>query len=118
MVCCTLFKLHRLLFLKAFVSFSPGRADAATASTDLIDLSVLRLRSEIPRLSVEKAEKAYPVIEPLKKAIKNFQKEPIYRDKCFSELQVRNRVNVINGLDLLASDFGIPLTKRSYSENI
>jgi len=91
-------------------------ADRAMESRDLIDLSVLRLQSEIPKHSVEKAESAYPVIKPLKKSVRFFQTNPGYRKTCFSSLQVKNRAKVIDGLDLLASDFGISSTKRKDDE--
>jgi len=98
------------------LSNSDRWADRAVESRDLIDLSILRLQSEIPKNSIIKAESAYPVMKPLEKAIRFFQSEPVYRSKCFSSLQVQNRVEVIDGLDLLASDFGMSLTKRKYDE--
>ncbi len=91
-------------------------ADRASEARDLIDLSMLRLQSELPEYSFEKAESAYPVIKPLQKAIRVFQAEPAYRNACFSSLQVKNRAEIINGLDLLASDFGISPTKRRDNE--
>jgi hypothetical protein len=93
-------------------------ADAATKSRDLMDLAFLRRQSEIPELSFNKADAAYPVKASLIKAIKNFQKEASYRDKCFSALRVldRDRAKVIDGVDLLAADFNIPLTKRNEDE--
>ncbi|MCP4348514.1 MAG: nucleotidyl transferase AbiEii/AbiGii toxin family protein [Desulfobacterales bacterium] len=42
--------------------------------------------------------------------------EPDYRNNCFSSLQVQNRAKIIDGLDLLASDFGISSTKRKDDE--
>ena len=91
-------------------------ADRASESRDLIDLSVLRLHSEIPKCSIGKAESAYPVLKPLQKAIKFFQAEPGHRNSSFSSLQVRDRAKIIDGLDLLASDFGISSTKRRDDE--
>jgi len=82
-------------------------ADTAVLSRDLIDLSVLRLQAEIPQTSIDKAEAAYPVIKPLKKAIKFFQTRPEYRNRCFSTLMVRNTTSVLKGIALLAVDFGI-----------
>jgi len=79
-------------------------ADTAVLSRDLIDLSVLRLQAEIPQTSIEKAEAAYPVINPLKRAIKAFQAQSEYRDKCFSALQVKNKTSVLKGIELLSSD--------------
>ncbi|MEH2279783.1 MAG: hypothetical protein V7K90_00345 [Nostoc sp.] len=37
---------------------------------------------------LEKAEKAYQVMRPLKRAIALFQQRPDYREKCFLVLQV------------------------------
>lgn len=91
-------------------------ADRSSESKDLIDLSMLRLQSEIPENSIKKAEAAYPVMKPLEKAIRFFQSEPVYRAKCFSSLQVQQRVRVIDGLDLLAADFDISSTKRNDDE--
>ena len=82
-------------------------ADTAVLSRDLIDLSVLRLQAEIPQTSIDKAEAAYPVIKPLKKAINFFQTRSEYRNRCFSTLMVRNTISVLKGIALLASDFGI-----------
>jgi len=82
-------------------------ADTAVLSRDLIDLSVLRLQAKIPQTSIEKAEAAYPVINPLKKALKVFQAQFEYRDKCFSALQVKNKISVLKGIGLIASDFEI-----------
>jgi len=90
--------------------------DSSVKSRDIIDLSMLRLQSEIPECSIKKAESAYPVIKPLEKSIKFFQTKPDYRNACFSLLQVKNRTKIIDGLDLLASDFGISPTKRRYDE--
>lgn len=89
-----------------------GRKD----SRDLIDLAVQRLASTIPELAIAKAENAYPVIEPLKRAIRNFQQKPDYREECFSSLMVNAPETIIDGLDLLASDFGIEATTRTFIE--
>jgi hypothetical protein len=96
------------------LSNSDRWTDSSTKSRDLIDLAVLRLESKIPGPAFSKAEAAYPVITPLIKALQNFQENASYRDKCFSALQVRNpdRARVIDGIDLLASDFGLPPTIR------
>lgn len=98
------------------LSNSDRWADRSVESKDLIDLSMLRLQSEIPDISIKKAESAYPVIKPLEKSIRTFQSEPDYRAVCFSSLQVRDRAKVIDGLDLLASDLGISSTKRKNDE--
>jgi hypothetical protein len=103
-------------FAEKLLSNADRWADRSSEFRDLIDLSILRFHSEIPSRSVEKADAAYPVIKPLEKAIRFFQSEPAYRNKCFSALQVKDRAKIIDGLDRLASDFGIPSTKRRYDE--
>ena len=90
--------------------------DGSVESRDLIDLAVLRLNASIPPQAIEKAESAYPVIEPLKEAIANFQQKPNYRDKCFQSLRINNPVAIIDGLDLLAVDFGLEPTERTLRE--
>ena len=103
-------------FSEKLLSNSDRWADRAVKSKDLIDLSMLRLQSEIPETSVRKAESAYPVMKPLEKSVIIFQSEPDYRTNCFSSLQIQNRAEIIDGLDLLASDFGISSTKRKDDE--
>lgn len=90
--------------------------DSSIESRDLIDLAMLRVNLEIPQASIEKAEKAYPVLDPLKKALNRFQDSEKYRDKCFSALEVENIPLVIDGIDLLAEDFGIKETLRASGE--
>lgn len=98
------------------LSNSDRWADRGVESRDLIDLSMLRRQSEIPVLSIDKAESAYPVLKPLEKSIRFFQSEPAYRSNCFSSLKVQNRAEIIDGLDLLAADFAISSTKRTDDE--
>lgn len=45
-------------------------ADSSIESRDLIDLCVIRFNNTFPDAAKIKAENAYPVIEPLKRAIK------------------------------------------------
>lgn len=103
-------------FSEKLLSNSDRWADRSVESKYLIDLSMLRLQSKIPETSVRKAESAYPVMKPLEKSVKIFQSEPDYRTNCFSSLQIQNRAKIIDGLDLLASDFGISSTKRNDDE--
>jgi len=103
-------------FSEKLLSNSDRWADRAVKSKDLIDLSMLRLQSEIPETSVRKAESAYPVMKPLEKSVRIFQSEPDYRTNCFSSLQIQNKAKILDGLDLLASDFGISSTKRKDDE--
>ncbi|HEY9737360.1 MAG TPA: nucleotidyl transferase AbiEii/AbiGii toxin family protein [Trichocoleus sp.] len=87
--------------------------DTSVLSRDLIDLAVLRLPGPLPQAAFAKAEAAYLVVEPLKRAIANFQAKPDYRERCYQGLKVRSPKQVIDGLDLLASDFGLPTTERT-----
>jgi hypothetical protein len=92
--------------------------DASIESRDLIDLAVLRLHSAIPDSAINKAEKAYEVIRPLKKAIELFQKNPERRQKFFEGLQVDKSwiSKIIDGIDLLCVDFDLPKTQRAFQE--
>lgn len=90
--------------------------DRSVESRDLIDLSVLRLQSPIPKSSIDKAETAYPVIKPLEKSIRMFQEDHTYRASCFSSLQIAEKEPIIHGIDLLASDFG--LTPLKYKDDL
>jgi hypothetical protein len=92
--------------------------DNSIESRDLIDLAVLRLQSPIPQSAIEKAERAYEVIRPLKKAIELFQKRDEYRQKCYEGLQINQSwiPKIIDGVDLLSSDFDLPNTQRVFKE--
>lgn len=92
-------------------------ADRRKDSRDIIDLSMQRLAAPIPVEAITKAENAYPVIEPLKRAIQNFQNKPEYRQECFKRLTVKEPRKIIDGLDLLARDFGIEATIRNFNES-
>jgi hypothetical protein len=86
--------------------------DASVESRDLIDLAMLRLHSPIPESAITKATDAYPVIGPLQRAITTFQNKPDYRERCYQSLQVRSPQMIADGLDQLASDFGLPAMER------
>ncbi len=90
--------------------------DASVESRDLIDLAMLRLQSPIPDAAIVKAEAAYPVVEPLRRAISNFQAKPDYRERCYQSLRIQSPPLVMNGIDLLASDFDQPATDRTSIE--
>jgi hypothetical protein len=92
--------------------------DSSVEARDLIDLAVLRLQSQIPQSSIDKAENTYEVIRPLKKAIELFQQRPDYRQKCFQGLQVAQDhiPKIIDGLDLLSIDLSLSHTQRSFQE--
>ncbi|MEH2170566.1 MAG: nucleotidyl transferase AbiEii/AbiGii toxin family protein [Nostoc sp.] len=105
-------------FTSKLLSNSDRYADDSVEARDLIDLAVLRLQSPIPQASIEKAEKAYQVMRPLKRAIALFQERPDYREKCFLGLQVdRTQIpKIIDGIDLLSTDLGLSDTPRTFQE--
>jgi predicted nucleotidyltransferase component of viral defense system len=86
--------------------------DKSIKARDLIDLCILRLQDKIPGRSLEKAEQAYPVVNPLTRAIESFQSNTNYRLQCYQALQIERPKHIIDGLDLLASDFGLSTTHR------
>jgi len=79
--------------------------DTGIESRDLIDLAVMRKTRELPTRAIQKAETAYPVISPLKEALKKFQNLEGYQDKCFNALQIEDRELVLKGIDFLVKDF-------------
>ncbi|MEG3847599.1 nucleotidyl transferase AbiEii/AbiGii toxin family protein [Microcoleus sp. herbarium19] len=87
-------------------------------SRDLIDLAIQRLASPIPQEAIDKAEAAYQVMEPLKRAIQYFQERPDYREKCYDILSIAEPDRVIDGIDLLAQDLGRKITVRTFCETI
>lgn len=92
-------------------------ADRRKDSRDIIDLSMQRLASPIPAEAIAKAENAYPVIQLLTRAIQNFQQKPEYRAECFNRLAVKEPSRIIDGLDMLAYDFGLEATTRTFGES-
>jgi hypothetical protein len=92
--------------------------DDSVEARDLIDLAVLRLQSPIPQRAIDKAEKAYEVMRPLKAAIQRFQERIDYREKYFSSLQIDESQipRIIDGIDRLASDLGLESTQRIFKE--
>ncbi|QMS87158.1 nucleotidyl transferase AbiEii/AbiGii toxin family protein [Nostoc edaphicum CCNP1411] len=105
-------------FTSKLLSNSDRYADDSVEARDLIDLAILRLQSSIPQASIEKAEKAYQVMRPLKRAIELFQGRPDYREKCFLGLQVDQAQipKIIDGIDLLSTDLGLSHTPRVFRE--
>lgn len=103
-------------FAEKLMANADRYVDTSIRARDLIDLAVLRTHSPIPEKSVQKAEKAYPVIKPLQKAMAIFQSRPDFRRACFLDLQIVNPCFIMDGIDLLASDFAMPPTKRSLDE--
>ncbi len=92
--------------------------DDSVLSRDLIDLAILRYNTNFGSSAINKAEKAYEVIRPLKMAIRRFQDQPEYRDKCFEQLKISDnyRAIIIDGIDLLAGDFDLSQTQRTFKE--
>jgi hypothetical protein len=76
----------------------------------------LRRYSSIPEEAIAKAEAFYPVIEPLQRAISSFQNKPDHRLNCYESLMIGTPAEIIDGLDLLASDFERTLTLRTLQE--
>ncbi|MEG4349306.1 hypothetical protein QUA74_06150 [Microcoleus sp. LAD1_D3] len=81
-------------------------------------MAIQRLATPIPQEAIDKAEAAYPVMEPLDRAIQYFQDRPDYREKCYEVLSIAEPNKVINGIDLLAQDLGGEITVRTFSETI
>jgi hypothetical protein len=94
-------------------------ADASVYSRDLIDLAFLRNHQSIPAISIDKAEAAYRVMIPLKKAVTKFQLDPELRFRCYENLTIADidRDQLIDGIDLLAMDLGLPKTSRTIDES-
>lgn len=105
-------------FTSKLLANSDRYADDSVEARDLIDLAILRLQSPIPQASIEKAEKAYQVMRPLKRALELFQGRPDYREKCFLGLEVDQAQipKIIDGIDLLSTDLGLSYTSRVFRE--
>lgn len=78
--------------------------DTSVLSRDLIDLAMLRFQGELPAAAFEKAEAAYPVVEPLRRTISWFEERPDYQARCFEALQIRDVAAIQQGLDRLKQD--------------
>lgn len=105
-------------FTSKLLANSDRFTDESVESRDLIDLAVLRLQSIIPPEAVRKAEQAYEVMRPLKKAIQRFQERPDYRRECFASLQIDKQLipKIIDGIDLLGKDVDLAATERVFNE--
>jgi hypothetical protein len=90
--------------------------DDSVEARDLIDLALLRLAHEFPEAAIAKAETAYAVQGALEKATQRFQAKSDYRDRCYRSLKIDRPDRIIDGLDLIAQDFGLPLTERTFQE--
>jgi Nucleotidyl transferase AbiEii toxin, Type IV TA system len=91
-------------------------ADASTNARDLIDLARLKLVTDFPAAAIVKAEAVYQCVEPLKRAIVNFQAKPDYRSRCYEMLQIESPKQVVDGLDQLAAMFSLALPDRQNQE--
>jgi hypothetical protein len=84
-------------------------ADRQVLSRDLIDLGALRLRTGlVPAAAWRKVEAAYRTAarNDLRKALTVFDQDPQYQQRCFEGLQIRETQGILEGLSLLAQDFG------------
>ena len=77
---------------------------------------MLRLAKPIPMESIATAELNYLIVKPLTEAIFQFQEWPELKAICYDALKIENPVTIIDGIDLLALDYSLPKTKRSFKE--
>jgi len=105
-------------FTSKLLANSDRYMDDSVEARDLIDLAILRLQSPIPQRAIDKAEKAYEVMRPLKVAIQRFQNRVDYRDRFFSGLQIdESQIPIIiDGIDLIAGDLSLENTQRTFKE--
>jgi hypothetical protein len=82
------------------------------------DLNSIQIRSRTTDQYGIRMLKAYEVIRPLKVAIQRFQDRENYRERFFLSLQIEDYhiPRIIDGIDLLAGNFGLPMTQRVYKE--
>jgi Nucleotidyl transferase AbiEii toxin, Type IV TA system len=90
--------------------------DERLRSRDLIDLSALRLGTDMPNAAIVKAEDAYSVIPTLLSALDRFQADSDWRYRCYQSMAIDRPDLIVDGIDLLASDFDRLPTKRTFSE--
>jgi hypothetical protein len=94
--------------------------DSSVRSRDLIDLAHLRLAGSIPTSAIAKSEAAYYRAMPaLTDALTQFQRDLDWRFDCYEQLNISpiDRSRTIDGIDLLALDFGLSLTDRTIAES-
>jgi hypothetical protein len=91
-------------------------ADEGTYARDLIDLSVLRVKSSLLTAATLKSETAYPTIPALTKALQKFQINSDWRYRCYRSLSIDRQNSIVDGIDLLAQDLGLSPTIRTASE--
>jgi len=105
-------------FTSKLLANSDRFMDDSVEARDVIDLAVLRLHYPLLQVAINKAENAYPVMRPLKNAVERFQRNEDYRSNCFSGLKV-DKIQIpkiMDGVDLLADDLGLPHTQRIFRE--
>ncbi|MCZ2205448.1 nucleotidyl transferase AbiEii/AbiGii toxin family protein [Cylindrospermopsis raciborskii] len=109
---------HNDAIISKLLANSDRYPDANILSRDLIDLAILRVNASFSEEAINKAEQAYEVIRPLKRAIQLFQNQPEYRAKCFEQLKISEHYYpiIIDGVDLLATDFDLHITERTFKE--
>lgn len=105
-------------FTSKLLANSDRHMDDSVEARDLIDLAVLRLQSPLPQKAIDKAERAYETLRPLKVAVQRFQERSSFRQRCFSGLQIDDAQipKLIDGIDLLASDLDLAVTERVFKE--
>lgn len=86
--------------------------DPAVGFKDLIDLAVLRLRGPLNPAAIAKAESVYPVLEPLRSSILQFQRQSEYRSYYYQQWGIKSPGRVLDGVDLLAKDLELRKTER------
>lgn len=105
-------------FTSKLLANSDRHMDDSVEARDLIDLAALRLQFPIPQNAMDKAEHAYETLRPLKVAVQRFQERSSFRRRCFSGLQIDDAQipELMDGIDLLASDLDLAATERVFEE--
>ena len=68
------------------------------------EIAMLRVQAPFRACAIAKAESAYPVISPLQQALSYFQTHSDFRDRCFEQLQIQQRDNILSEIERLAID--------------
>lgn len=90
--------------------------DDSCFSRDLIDLAMLRRLDRFDEYLFNRCKYNYKIKESLIEAVTRFQEKAERRQRCYSMLQIDNSVAIIDGLDLLAEDYGLAPTQREFNE--
>lgn len=75
-------------------------ADTATMQRDLVDLCAITAHRGVDDQAFDRAESAYPVREPLTRALQRFN-DPATRTRCLDQLQVRDTALIARGEAIL-----------------